>query len=139
MTPALEARAKRETEQNPRYTWVGNLTPGKAHRLIARSRVLVVSSRMEGGANVIASAIVNRTPVLASRVSGNVGMLGRGYPGYFECGNTAALTELLQRCERDPSFLRTLEARCDARRHHFLESDERDGFAMLLGSLFSHS
>ena len=135
VTPALEARAKRETEQNPRYTWVGNLTPGDARRLIARSRVLVVSSRMEGGANVIANAVVDRTPVLASRVSGNIGMLGRDYPGYFEFGHTAALTELLQRCERDQSFLQTLQARCDARRHHFMESSEREGFAKLLDSL----
>ena len=135
-TPALEARATQETEQNARYTWVGNLTPSNAHRLIARCRVLVVSSHMEGGANVIAVAVVNRTPVLASRVSGNIGMLGREYPGYFECGNTAALTQLLKRCEYDPSFLQTLQARCDGRRHHFMESSEREGFARLLGSVF---
>jgi putative glycosyltransferase (TIGR04348 family) len=138
-TPALEARATQETEQNARYTWVGNLTPSNAHRLIARCRVLVVSSRMEGGANVIAVAVVNRTPILASRVSGNIGMLGGEYPGYFECGNTTALTELLQRCERDPSFLRTLQTLCDARRHRFMETDEREGFAKLMSSLFSRS
>ena len=138
VTPALEARAKRETERNPRYTWVGSLTPGDARRLIARSRVLVVSSRMEGGANVIADAVVDRTPVLASRVSGNIGMLGRDYPGYFDFGDTAALTELLHRCERDQGFLRTLRARCDARRHHFMESTERKGFAKLLGSILAH-
>ena len=139
MTPALGARAKRESEQNPRYTWVGNLTPGAARRLIARSRVLVVSSRMEGGANVIVDAVIDQTPVLASRVSGNVGMLGHGYPGYFELGNTAALAELLQMCEFDPSFLQTLQARCDARRHHFMESSERSGFVKLMGSLMARS
>lgn len=136
VTPALEARAKRETEKNPRYTWVGNLTPGGARRLIARSRILVVSSRMEGGANVIADALVDRTPVLASRISGNIGMLGRDYPGYFNFGDTGALTDLLHRCEREPSFLRTLQARCNARRHHFMESTERKAFGKLLSSLF---
>jgi len=139
VTPALEARAKQETERNPRYSWVGNLTLGNARRLIARSRVLVVSSRMEGGANVIVEAVVDRTPVLASRVSGNIGMLGHGYPGYFELGNTAALTELLQRCEFNPSFLQTLQARCEARRHHFMESSERSGLVKLMGSLMSRS
>jgi len=139
MTPAIEARARREAERNPRYTWVGNLTHGDARRLIARSRILVVSSRMEGGANVIADAVIDRTPVLASRVSGNLGMLGHGYPGYFELGDTAALTELLQRCELDSRFLQTLQARCDARRHHFMESSERAGFAELMESLLSRS
>ncbi len=136
VTPALEARAKRETEQNSRYTWVGNLTLGDARRLIARSRALVVSSRMEGGANVIVDALIDRTPVLASRVPGNIGMLGCNYPGYFEFGNTAALTDLLRRCECDPIFLQTLQARGDGRRHRFMESSEREGFARLLGLLF---
>ena len=98
--------------------------------------MLVVSSRMEGGANVIADAVIDRTPVLASHVSGNIGMLGHDYPGYFEFGNTAALTELLQKCESEPSFLQTLAARCAARRHHFMESNERAGFARLFGLLF---
>ena len=137
VTRALKARAKRETEQNPRYRWVGSLTPGSARRLIARSRVLVVSSRLEGGAHVIVDAVINRTPVLASRVSGNIGMLGRDYPGYFEFGKTAALTQLLQRCERDPNFSQNLQARCDARRHLFMESSEREGFVKLFGALFS--
>ncbi len=136
---STRARAEQETEKNARYTWVGNLTPGDARRLIARSRILVLSSRMEGGANVIAAAVIDRTPVLASRVSGNVGMLGCDYPGYFELGNTAALIELLQKCERDPSFLQTLQVCCDKRRHHFMESSEREGLAKLMGSLFSRS
>ena len=38
-------------------------------------------------------------------------------------------------CEREQSFLRTLQARGDARRHHFMESSERDGFAKLFDSL----
>ena len=139
MTPALEARAKRETDENPRYQWVGSLTPGGARRLIARSRLLVVSSRMEGGANVIVAAIIDGVPVVASRVSGNVGMLGADYPGYFELGDTSGLTELLKRCESDPGFLKVLKSRCGARRHHFLETSEREGYARLLGPLLPRS
>ncbi len=136
LTEALEARAMRETEQNPRYTWLGGLTTGSARRLIAKSRILVVSSRMEGGANVIVEAIIDRTPVLASRISGNLGMLGGDYPGYFAFGDTTALTELLRQCEDDPSFLRSLQAHCEERRPRFQEACERDALANLLGSLF---
>ncbi len=136
LTEALEARAMRETEQNSRYTWLGGLTTGSARRLIAKSRILVVSSRMEGGANVIVEALIDRTPVLASRISGNLGMLGGDYPGYFAFGDTAALTELLRQCEDDPSFLRSLQAHCEERRPRFQEACERDALAKLLGSLF---
>ncbi len=136
LTEALEARAMRETEQNPRYRWLGGLTTGGARRLIAKSRILVVSSRMEGGANVIVEAIIDRTPVLASRISGNLGMLGNDYPGYFAFGDTAALTELLRQCEDDPNFLRSLLAHCDERRPRFQETCERDALEKLLGPLF---
>ncbi|MCZ6641316.1 MAG: glycosyltransferase, partial [Gammaproteobacteria bacterium] len=136
LTRAMESRAMRENEQNPRYTWLGSLTTGRARQLIAKSRILVVSSRMEGGANVIAEALIDRTPVIASRISGNLGMLGADYPGYFECGDTAALTRLLWRCENDSSFLRSLQAHCDARRPRFLEVSEREAFAKLFGSVF---
>ena len=135
MTPALAARAERETQANPRYRWVGSLRPAEARRLIARSRLLVVSSRMEGGANVIVAAVVDGVPVAASHVSGNIGMLGRDYPGYFEVGDTGALTALLRRCECEPGFLRRLQSHCAARRHHFTESTERESLGALMEPL----
>ena len=56
---------------------------------------------MEGGAHVIMEAALCGTPVLASRVAGNVGMLGAGYGGYFPAGDAAALAALLRRCRED--------------------------------------
>ena len=41
------------------------------------------------------------TPVLASRISGNVGMLGDDYDGYFELGDSDGLAALLRRCRGD--------------------------------------
>jgi len=54
---------------------------------------------MEGGANVISEAVVAGVPILASNISGSVGLLGRDYPGYFSVGNTDQLRELLLRAE----------------------------------------
>jgi glycosyltransferase involved in cell wall biosynthesis len=47
-------------------------------------------------------------PILASRMDGNVGLLGADYPGYFPVGDTPALARLLQRVERDPRFVARL-------------------------------
>ena len=69
--------------REPRYRWLGSVPHARALRWLASSHVLVVSSGMEGGANVIAEAARIGVPVLASRISGNVGMLGRGYPGFY--------------------------------------------------------
>ena len=59
---------------------------------------------MEGGANVIVEAITSGVPVIASFVSGNIGMLGDDYPGYFPLGDSAACAALMSRAETDASF-----------------------------------
>lgn len=104
-TPEWEARAKAEMATNPRYIWQGDVTRSAVQRLLLRSHAMVLSSRSEGGANVISEAIVAGVPILASRMDGNVGLLGRDYPGYFPVGDTKALARLLRRVETDPDFI----------------------------------
>jgi glycosyltransferase involved in cell wall biosynthesis len=87
---------------------VGARPAHQALRLIQRSRLLVVSSRSEGGANVVSEAIACGTPVLASRIDGNMGLLGDDYPGYFPVGDTAALRQLIIRAARDSDWLALL-------------------------------
>ena len=72
---------------------------------------MVLSSRSEGGANVISEAIVAGVPILASRMDGNVGLLGADYPGYFPVGDTQALARLLWRIEADAPFVATASSR----------------------------
>ena len=71
-----------------------------ARRAIARARALVHPSRMEGGANVVIEAVRSGVPVLASRIDGNVGLLGADYDGYFPVGDAAALAALMRRFVR---------------------------------------
>jgi putative glycosyltransferase (TIGR04348 family) len=108
----MEERARAEAKSNPRYHWVGEVPRWKALRLLARSRLLVLSSQMEGGANVVSEAIATSTPVLASRIPGSVGLLGEDYPGYFPVGDTQALADLLHRAETDRGYYRALKAWC---------------------------
>src|SRR5579864_209120 len=86
---------------------------------------------MEGGANVISEAIVDRTPVLASRIPGSVGLLGADYPGYFPVGDTQALTELLMRAESDPRFYSRLAKHCARLQPLFRPSEERASWRKL--------
>ena len=79
----LDATARRLMARDWRYLWVGERPRGQARRLLARSRLLVLSSRMEGGANVVSEALVEHVPVLASRIPGSVGLLGARYPGFL--------------------------------------------------------
>jgi glycosyltransferase involved in cell wall biosynthesis len=93
---------------NPRYRWRGDVPAAAVRRLLARSHAMVISSLSEGGANVISEAAAAGVPVLASRVDGNVGLLGSDYPGYFPAGDTQALARLLRRLEREPRFVARL-------------------------------
>jgi glycosyltransferase involved in cell wall biosynthesis len=104
---------------DPRLQWPGARSHGLTRQAIRRAHLLVLPSLMEGGANVVAEAITAGTPVLASRVSGNVGMLGRHYPGLFPVGDAQRLARLLRRCLEDPGFLPALQVACRARRHLF--------------------
>jgi glycosyltransferase involved in cell wall biosynthesis len=90
---------------------------------------------MEGGANVICEAAAAGVPVIASRVSGNLGMLGRGYPGYYRLGDERSLARRIRRAAVDPEYYGRLKRLTAARRNLFLPSAERAGLRRLLAEL----
>jgi putative glycosyltransferase (TIGR04348 family) len=98
-----------------RWRWLGSLPHGCTRDRIGRSHLLVISSRMEGGANVIIEAVTAGTPVLASDIPGNRGMLGEDYAGYFPLGDAQALATLMAQAETDAGFYRQLCEQCAAR------------------------
>ncbi len=127
--------ARREMAENPRYRWLGERSHGKAMRLLARCRLLSLTSVLEGGANAVSEAIAVGVPVIASRIAGSMGLLGEDYPGYFPVGDTPALAQLLGRCEREPTFLDELTARCRELRRLFEPGLERERWQELLREL----
>jgi putative glycosyltransferase (TIGR04348 family) len=128
-------RATAEMRANPRYIWRGAKPGAQVRRLLARAQALVLSSLSEGGANVISESIAAGVPVLASRIDGSVGLLGRDYPGYFPAGDTAALARLLRRIEADPIFLARLRAALARRAPSFTPEREKAAWKSLLAGL----
>ncbi len=104
LTKKMEQEARKESASNPRYRWIGEVPRWKAVHFLARSRLHVLSSEMEGGANALCEAIACSVPTLASRISGSIGLLGEDYPGFFPLKDTETLASLLERAERDPLF-----------------------------------
>lgn len=119
LQPDLALAAQAANRALPGYRWLGGLSHAQTRQHIKRAHVLVNSSLMEGGAQVILEAVQSGTAVLASCISGNIGMLGADYAGYFACGDDAALAALLQRCATEPGFLALLEKQCSRRAHLF--------------------
>ena len=135
LEPALARSVREAIAGDPRIRWLGAQPHPRTRQLIKRAHLLLVPSLMEGGANVIAEAVTAGTPVLGSRISGNVGMLGRGYAGYFPVGDAEALAALLSRCFQDPSFYAGLWRSCRARRSHFHPRRERSSLLAVLAEL----
>ena len=128
-------RARREQQTNPRYEWRGERPRAEAVRVLAGCRVLVMSSRAEGGPSAVSEAVACGVPVLSTPTSGVVGLLGEDHPGYFPVGDAATLRELLVRCERDPAFRNDLRSAGDRVRPLVHPSVERAAWAELLGEL----
>jgi glycosyltransferase involved in cell wall biosynthesis len=102
---------------------------------LARSHAMAITSLSEGGANVVSEAIVAGVPILASRMDGNVGLLGRDYGGYFAVGDTRALARLMRRLEEDPPFVAVLGKALRARSPLFRPAREVSAWRALLADL----
>jgi len=134
---ALGAQAVALAREQPHYRWLGALDHAATRRRIQQAHVLVHASRIEGGAHVIAEAVRSGTPVIASRIDGNVGMLGADHPGYFDCDDAGALAALLTRARDEPDMLVALERHGALRAPLFEPERERATLLHLLNDLLN--
>jgi putative glycosyltransferase (TIGR04348 family) len=133
-------RQARECERlDRRYRYAGALSHRSARAAIRNAHLLLHPSLMEGGANVIVEAVMAGTAVLGSKMSGNIGMLGADYPGYFGVGDAAGLARLLEKAATQPAFLRSLEAACRRRRKLFRPEAEQRAVNRLAAELVKRS
>lgn len=132
---ALAAAAARTSASARHYRWIGGCTHGRARRLLRHADLLVLPSRMEGGANVIIEAVTSGVPVVASDISGNRGMLGDDYAGYFPPGDARALAALVRRAATDAGWYALLQSQCAARAPLFAPERERAAVLELVDNL----
>ena len=132
LTQHMARHARREMAVNRRYRWLGDLPRHLALKRIQRSRLMVISSKMEGGPNVATEAIAASVPIISSRISGMVGLFGTDYPGYFPVGNSGKLQHLLHRAETDPAYYGLLKQHCRRARPLVAPRRERASWKQLL-------
>ncbi len=135
LDPALGEQAARLAEQHPRYRWLGPLPHVQVRRRIQAAHVLVHASRMEGGAHVIIEALRSGTPVIASRIEGNLGLLGDDWPATFDVGDDAALATLIERAREEPAMLVELQRRAAERAPLFSPEAERAALMRVVSGL----
>lgn len=135
LSPDMADRARHEAAVNPRYEWLRDLPHDDALAVMARCRLVCLTSLSEGGPAVIPEAIVAGVPVMATRVAGCVGMLGDDYPGLFPPGDTQVLAQLFGRAERDAEWYETLRTACERLRPLFGTEAERAAWSKLLTEL----
>lgn len=135
----MESQAVAAMSACPNYRWMGALSHQATRNRIQRAHVLIHCSRMEGGAHVLMEAVTSGTPVLASRVDGNVGMLGEEYAGYFPWGDAQALTDLVLACratqDQPDGLLSRLIAQASLRTSLFAPETERAALLRLVKEL----
>ncbi len=125
-------KARNESKANPRFRYLGELDKPELENLMAVSRLMVISSVMEGGANVVSEACRAGLPVLASDIPGNRGLLGEDYPGYFPVGDDKALAAVMSRAETDPGFLSALKMQVSQLADTFTPEQERQSLVNAL-------
>mgnify|MGYP001764784801 CR=1 FL=1 len=137
----MEAKARELESKIPRWHWQDEIPHEDVMVRLSRAHLMIISSLMEGGANVICEALAADVPVIASDIPGNIGMLGDTYPGYYPVGVEHRLAQSLIKAETDPDFYAELIRHCRERRVLMTPDREAASVMQLTGefeTLISH-
>jgi glycosyltransferase involved in cell wall biosynthesis len=137
MNSQMEDLARNFNATLDRYQWIGEVSHENALRMLSQSRLMVISSRMEGGAHVVSEAIALGIPVIASDIPGNRGLLGEDYPAYYPKGDERALANLLYRSETIPSFYASLQKHIVLRKELIKPAREKQSIQEMVGALMT--
>jgi putative glycosyltransferase (TIGR04348 family) len=137
MNSQMEDLASNFNKTLNRYQWVGEVSHADALRTLSQSRLMVISSLMEGGAHVVSEAIALGIPVIASDIPGNRGLLGEDYPAYYPKGEERALANLLYRSETMPSFYASLQKHIGLRKELIKPVREKLSIQEMAGALIT--
>lgn len=137
LSTEYERAAAREVRENSRFAWLGELTGDRTAEVLLGSRLLVMSSLLEGGANVVSEAVVSGIPVIGTDIPCMRGLLGNDYPGLFPVGDARRLAGLLRRAEEDGRYYHELVACCQRESYKFAPERERESLKILVERMFA--
>ena len=135
MNPQMKDQATHFSATIDRYQWLGEVSHTDALKVLSQSRLMVISSRMEGGAHVVSEAIALGIPVIASDIPGNRGLLGEDYPGYYPVADENALAALLYRAEKLSPFYASLQKCIILRRELINPANEKQSIQAMVNAL----
>jgi glycosyltransferase involved in cell wall biosynthesis len=135
MNPQMKDLAENFNATVKRYQWIGEVSHAEALKVLSQSHLMVISSRMEGGAHVVSEAIALGIPVIASDIPGNRGLLGEDYPAYYPVADEKALATLLYRAENTPAFYALLQKHIDLRRDLIKPAREKQSVQEMINIL----
>lgn len=135
LEPGMKRLATKETLENRRYRWLGAVSHYEAQKRMVRSHLTVLTSKVEGAPSSISEALVNDVPILATRITAMIGMLGADHPGLFDVGDTQGLAQLMLRAEQSKSFYASLIAAGKKRKQLFKPAAEMKRWRELMREL----
>lgn len=132
LEPQMTKQALEWQHQDCRFSWRDDTPYPETLSWLRQAKYSLNTSHSEGGSNAVAESVMLGTPVLASRIEGNVGLLEEEYLGYFEADNPQSLADLLTRALTDPDFHRQILAQTIDLQEKFLPERETSGWLKLL-------
>jgi len=120
------------------FQWKGGLTQKELWEEMTQADLLLNVSSEEGGANAICESISMGLPVLASRIPGNVGLLGEDYPGYFGLNDPQQLQDLIDQIHEEQDFYALLGEAVNQRAALFSYENERLAWEDLFSKMTSN-
>ena len=125
----------KESESNERYNWIGGLNELDTRETLSQSDVLLITSIDEGAGRVVGEAIELGVPIISTRNSGVLGLLGDNYEGYYPVSDSNLLSKMLMRAESDPNFLQSLYEQCQSKAHLFSPEVEKQSWSQLISKI----
>lgn len=119
-------------QKDHRFQWLDDVEHAEALSWMRQVDFTLNTSHSEGGSNAVTESIVLGTPVLASRIEGNVGLLGRDYLGYFEPGNSSELAKLINKALTDQNFSEQLTQQIKELQPRFATQKETEGWLSII-------